>query len=143
MSNWTELKRLESRVAILENDVAELKRKKQKARKEPQEVPCGAFIPLPEVDMRKGKNRIDAPIAMRFPDGTKKRINGWKAMVLEIAAYENESPRVLSVLKMSGNDRHGNYENALRFARDGHGEDQYTIAFAADSDAYTNDSVQS
>ena len=129
MSNWTDLKRLEARVDVLENEVAELKARKQ--RRPPPEVMRGDWIPLTEVDMREGEAKVPLPIAIKFPDGSEQKIRGWKSMLLAVAGFKGVEDWMKTALEKTAMTRHGGYQTTLEVA----GEDaaQYAIAFPLNS----------
>ena len=136
MSNWTELQKLKERVTVLETDVNALKHARfvgvNKAAK-PEKV-RGAFIPLPDVDMRVDEKRMPAPIAVRFPDGTHRPIAGWKPLKVAVAEDVGVEDWFLDVLKTGHADRHGSMETAQKVAKENAA--QYAIAFEADCDMY-------
>ena len=136
MSNWTELQKLKERVTVLEADVNVLKHARfvgmSKSAK-PEKV-RGAFIPLPEVDMRVNEKRMPVPIAVRFPDGTEEKVAGWKPLKVAIAVHIDVEDWLLNVLKAADTDRHGSMKTARELVQENAA--QYAIAFEAGCDVY-------
>ena len=125
LSNWTEIERLKARVGVLEEEVAELKARRQ--RRSAPEVLRGDWIPLTEVDMHADDKRARPPVAIRFPDGTEAKLGSWKAIRLAIADFKGVDDWLRDVMQAAGTDRHVSMGIARQLAGDNAAE--YALAF--------------
>ena len=128
MSNWTELKRLEARVDVLEQEVAALKTTRK--RRGP-EVMRGDWIPLTDVDMREGEAEMIPPVAIKFPDDTEMAINGWKGMLRAVGDFRGVEDWLKDVLDSSATGRHNTMQAVMGLVEDRGA--LYAIAFPQDA----------
>ena len=143
MNNRTLIERLYGRVSILELEragegdsvrpAATWKATVQTEKPKPKAKVRGEWIPLTQVDTKKGVRSIPPPIAIRFPDGSDTDIAGWNGIKHAIGDYLDVDKYTREQIAR-GQSRHDAMETARRIA--GADADKFAIAFPVKEDGH-------